>query len=319
MIKRFFTYHPMMKLFSLFFAASLWFVIHSEKLREMSVNIPVRFQNLPPGSIMTGEIPDMIRLKLRGNKMRMAKMDDEFFAPYNINLEGAKIGHSTYPIYPEDFKVPFGVSIDRIQPQVIHVTLSKTVIKPVNVEAKMVGTPMPGYMLKSVQVDPSQVQIRGDEIQIEEVKNLTTEEINLDGRSSSFEGDFSIDMRNKRLNLLTPSVHVSVNIEEKTGSETILSVPIKWTEQEGILMKKYNAHPQLESVSIKFTGPLSKVFELVKNPPSPALSHKQLVSALRGRREAMIDLEMAPMDGIQFEVEPKAIKLIYGAQGNPTK
>lgn len=314
MIKRFFTYHPLMKIFSLLFACSLWFVIRGEKLREMSVNIPVRFQNLPAGTIMTGDVPDMIRLKLRGTKMRMAKMDDEFFAPYNINLEAAKMGDNTFWIYSEDFKVPFGVTIDRIMPQLIHITLSKTVIKPVTVEAKTTGNPMPGYVLKSVQVNPSQVQIRGDENQLGLIKLLTTDEINLDGRSSSFEGDFSVDLRGFRVNLLTPTVHVAVAIEEKTGSETILSVPVKWTEQDGVLMKKANAHCQPETVSIKFTGPLSKVFDLVKNPISPALNHKQLAAALRQHREAMIDLDMPTVAGVQFEVEPKAIKLVYGVK-----
>lgn len=313
-MKRFFTYHPWMKFFSLLFACSLWLVIRAEKQREMSVNIPVRYQNLPAGALMTGEVPDMIRLKLRGTKMRMANMDDEFFAPYNINLEGAKMGLNTFRIYPEDFKVPFGVTIDRIQPQMLHITLSKTVIKPVSVEAKMTGNPMPGYILKSVQVNPSQIQIRGDESQLDTIKDLHTEEINLEGRSASFEGDFSVDIHGYRVNLLTPTVHVMVTIEEKTGSETILSVPIKWTEADGIWMKKTNAQTQPETVSVKITGPLSKVFELVKNPPSPMLSHKQLVSALKNRREAMIGLEMPEMDGVQFEVEPKTIKLIYGGK-----
>jgi YbbR domain-containing protein len=311
-VRRFFTEHPLMKLFSLALACGLWFVIRGEKLTEMSVNIPVKFQNLPAGTIMTGDIPDMIRLKLRGTKMRMAKMDDDFFVPYAINLEGAKMGDNTFWIYPEDFKVPFGVNIDRIVPQLIHVVLSKTVMKPVNVEAHIVGTPMPGYSMTSVQISPTQVQIRGDQPQLDVIQTLVTDEINLDGRKSSFEGDFSIDLRGYRVSLLTPMVHVKVDINEKVGSETILAVPIRWTEANAALMNKNSAGCSVISASVKITGPVSKVFELVKDPPSPMLNQKQLISALKQHREALISLDMPKIEGVQFEVEPKVVKLIYG-------
>ena len=265
---------------------------------------------------MTGDVPDMIRLKLRGTKLRMEKMDDEFFAPYVINLEGAKMGQNTYWIYAEDFKIPFGVNVDRIQPQTIHVTLAKTILKPVNIEPKISGTPMPGYSLKIVTVNPTQVQIRGDQTQLDQIQSLSTQEINLDGRSVTFEDDVPVDLLGYRVGLLTTTVHVKVEIDEKTGTETILGVPVRWTEQNGIMMEKTNAHCQQDSVSIKVTGPLSRVFDLVKNPPSPMLNQKQLTSALKNRREAMISLDMPAVEGVKFEVEPKAVKLIYDAQGN---
>lgn len=214
MIKRFFTYHPLMKFFSLALACVLWVFIRGEKLVEMSVNIPVKFQNLPSGTIMTGDVPDMIRLKIRGTKLRMGKMDDDFFTPYVIDLEGAKMGPNNFWIYAEDFKVPFGVNINRIQPQIIHVILSKTVMKPVSIEANIVGTPLPGFQMKSVIINPTQVQVRGDQTQLDEIKTLTTEEISLEGREKSFEGDFTVDLKGYRANVLTPAVHVAIEIEK---------------------------------------------------------------------------------------------------------
>lgn len=313
-MKRFFTHHPLMKLFSLLIACALWVVIRGEKLVEMSVNIPVKFINLPAGTIMTGDLPDMIRLKLRGTKLRMEKMDDDFFKPYVINLEGAPLGNKTYWIYAEDFKIPFGVNINRIQPQTVHVTLARTVVKPVNIEAKISGTPMPGYQVKSMLINPTQAQIRGDQDQLDLIQVLTTEEINLDGRSVSFEGDYAVDLRGYRVSLLTPTVHVSVVIDEKTGSENILNIPIRWTEENGIAMRKLNAHIQPETASIKVSGPLTKVFEFIKTPPSPMLNQKQLLRALKDHREALINLDMPAIEGMQFEVEPKAVKLVYEPQ-----
>ncbi|MCC7459931.1 MAG: YbbR-like domain-containing protein [Proteobacteria bacterium] len=314
MIRRFFTYHPLMKLFSFGLACVMWVIIRGEKLTEMSVNIPVKFENLPAGTIMSGDVPDMIRLKLRGTKLRMGKMDDDFFTPYVINLDGAKMGNNSFWIYAEDFKVPFGVSINRIQPQNIHVLISKTATKPVSVEAKVVGNPMPGFSAKSISVNPTQVQIRGDQAQLDLINVLNTEEINLDGRSTSFQADFPIDLRGYRVNLLTPTVHVTVEIEEKTGTETILSVPVRWTEANGVDMKKDGARCLPETVTMKVTGPLSKVFEIVKNAPSPMLNQRQLNSALRNNREAMIDLDLQAIEGMKLEVEPKAVKLIYEQQ-----
>jgi YbbR domain-containing protein len=314
MIRRFLTYHPLMKIFSLGLACILWVIIRGEKLTEMTVNIPVKFENLPTGTIMNADVPTSIRLKLRGTKLRMGKMNEDFFTPYVINLEGAKMGHNSHWIYAEDFKIPFGVSINRIQPQNIHVLLSKIITKPVVVEPRVVGNPMPGYSLKSVQINPTQVQIQGDQSQVELISVLGTEEINLDGRSTSFQGDFNVDLRGYRANVLVPTVHVQVEIEEKSGTETILSVPVRWSDTQGEALKKVQARIVPETITMKVTGRLSQVFEIVKNPPSPMLNVKQLSTSLRGGREALISLDLPDVEGMKFEVEPKAVKLIYEQQ-----
>ncbi|MEZ4845823.1 MAG: CdaR family protein [Bdellovibrionota bacterium] len=300
-----------MKLFSLALACGLWFVIRGEKLTEMSVNIPVKFENLPAGTIMNSDVPNTIRLKLRGSKLRMAKMNEDFFTPYVINLEGSKMGHNSFGFMPKTSKCHFGVSINRIQPQNIHVLLSKIMTKPVTVEPRIVGNPMPGFSLKSVQINPTQVQIQGDQAQLELINVLGTEEINLDGRSTSFQGDYDVDLRGYRANLLVSTVHVQVEIEEKTGTETILSVPVKWTEAQAEEIKKDGARIQPETVTMKVSGRLTQVFEIVKNPISPTLNAKQLNAALRGNREAVIFLDLPVAEGMKFEVEPKAVKLIY--------
>ncbi len=312
MIKRFFTYHPFMKMFSLLLASLLWFAIRTEKHREMNVNIPIRYVNLPSGTTMAGPIPDMIRLKLRGSNLRMAKMDDEFFSPYQINLEDANMGLNTFRIFSEDFKVPFGVTIDRIQPATIHVDLAKSIIKAVPIDAKIVGHPAPGFAFKSKKVSPMEVQIRSYPAQLDMIQSLRTEEIPLDGKNRSFEGDFKVDTRGLNVAVLNSSVHVVVEIEEKKGTETILSIPIRWSDQDGILLKKSNAHFVPDTVSIKITGPSSKVFDLVKTPPSPMVSHKQVVSALKQRKEALIRVDLPKINSIQFEVEPRTVKLVYG-------
>ena len=80
------------------------------------------------------------------------------------------------------------------------------------------------------------------------------------------------------------------------------------------MMKKLNARIVPEKASVKVSGPLTKVFEFIKTPPSPMLNQKQLHNALRFHREALINLDMPAIDGMQFEVEPKSVKLEYDEQ-----
>jgi YbbR domain-containing protein len=217
MMRSIFTSHPLMKLLSLLLALALWIFVRGEKQKELNVNIPVKYQNLPTGMMMVGDYPDMIKLKLRGPKSRMAKLDDKFFTTYIIDLDGIKPGQNPYWIYAEDFKVPFGISVDRIQPQSFQINVAKSSYKSVPVTANLVGEPLEGYVVKSVKVDPPQVQIRSYNDLLNRISAFKTVSIDLEGRSRSFEGDFDIDRGKYKVTLMAEKVHVVVEIESKVA------------------------------------------------------------------------------------------------------
>ena len=271
----------------------------------------MKYLNVPAGMLVTGDIPDMIRLKIRGSKMRLAKINEEFFAPYQINLEGATTGKNIYRIYSDDFKVPFGVNVDRVQPAAINVTLDKSIFKTITINPNITGAPAPGYVFKIARVKPSEVQIQSYAALLNQVDSLGTEEINLSGRHKSFEGDYKVDTKGFNVSLLNQTVHVSVEIDEKKGSDTVLSVPIRWQDSDAVLMNRAGGKIQPDTVSIKITGATSKVFDLVKNPPTPGLNRKEFLASLKQRKDASIHVELPPIDGIDFEVEPSTVKLIY--------
>ena len=203
-----------MKLVSLLLAALLWFTIRADRQQAMTFRIPLQYQNLPEGTMITEDVPGNIRVRLRGSKMKMANMGEEFFAPYVVNLEEAKIGDNARRVYRSDFKVPFGVNIVEIKPEILQFNLGKALTKVVPVEPKIVGFPAKGYRLKSVDVSPSEVQIRSHLSQLDSIQKLYTEEINLEGRRRSFDGRYKLNTLDFDIMTFNEKVGISFEIEK---------------------------------------------------------------------------------------------------------
>lgn len=311
MIKRIFTDHPIMKMISICLAVLFWFVIRNEKQRELTVNIPVRYQNIPEGLIVTENPIDMIKLKLRGSKTRLAKMDDEFFSPYQINLEASVPGKNTFRVYPEDFKVPFGVVIDRIQPQIINLTMERLALKIIPIKPKTIGQPAQGYVVKTIRTIPSEIQLQSYDSQLKKIESFSTEPIQLSGHQKTFEGEFKIDSKGIVLGSNEQMVKVSVEIEEQRQSQTISSVPIRLGTQDEALMKKLRITFVPSTVSVRVSGPESRVAYLQKNPPQVIVNRKQWIAAIKSKKDSKIQLEVNKVEGVQLDIEPSAVKLVY--------
>lgn len=300
-----------MKIFSICLAILFWFIIRNEKQKEITVNIPVRYQSIPEGLVMSESPVDMVRVKLRGSKTRLSKMDDEFFSPYQINMEGAVSGKNTFRLYPEDFKVPFGVTIDRIQPAVININMEKLALRTVPIKPKLVGQPPAGFVVKSVRAVPFELQVQSFESQLKQIDSFSTEPIQLAGHQKSFDGDFKIESKGFKLSANDQIVKVFVEIEEKKDVKTISSVPIHVSSQDQAMIKKLKASLSPTIVNIKATGPESRLEYLSKNPPQVMLDRKQLSAALKSKKDSKIDVEMNKVEGVQFELEPSVVKLVY--------
>ncbi|MCB0327935.1 MAG: hypothetical protein KDD52_10015, partial [Bdellovibrionales bacterium] len=180
-MKKFFFKYPITKMISLLLAMTLWLMVHGDRQKEITVDVPIKFEDLP-GELMTvGAVPQTIRVRLKGSQTRLSKIDDSYFTPHALNLSKARPGINTFWVYEEDFKVPFGVSVMRVYPQAIRLELDFAQIQWVPVEAKLEGDLDLGYTIDQISIVPSKVRIRKKKKKIGEVKTIYTEEISIAG------------------------------------------------------------------------------------------------------------------------------------------
>lgn len=180
------------KLTSLIFAVILWFFVMSRGRTEVSFQSPVEFRNIPQALVLVGEPPKSLDAWIQGQEssLRGLKGND---VKTTIDLSGAKEGESTYYIGVEDVRVPFNLKVVRINPTSIRVRLDRLIVKTVEVRPTIVGKPAPGFRLKKVKIHPPSLKVEGAKMDVESLRFLRTEPIDITGTYESFDYDGKID------------------------------------------------------------------------------------------------------------------------------
>ena len=116
----------------------------------------------------------------------------------------------------------------RVDPQEITFTLEPLTEKRVSVMPDLRGAPAYGFELVQSSVTPSNVVIRGARSRVQGVTALSTEEIDLTGRTGSFASKVKIVLPNALVKIAGDSAaDFKATIQESTVSRTIDSVAIE--------------------------------------------------------------------------------------------
>src|SRR5262245_39096835 len=119
-----------LKLASLGLAVMLWFVIAGEKTSEMGLQIPVELQNFPRDLELTGDPVDTVEVRLRASPGVMQQLGPSEISA-QIDLAGASEGERIVHLTPDAIRVPFGVTVVRINPAILNLNLERTLQKVV--------------------------------------------------------------------------------------------------------------------------------------------------------------------------------------------
>lgn len=120
-----------------------------------------------------------------------------------------------------------------IQPEVINVSVPVAKLPPgklVDVKARFVGAPAPGFQTGTVRVEPTTVKVRGDAAAIAAVDSIVTRDIDLSGAAASFATDVQLILPTG-VQLAEPAiVRVSVEVVPPQASRIFESVPVLVTD-----------------------------------------------------------------------------------------
>lgn len=120
---RFFTRHWELKLLALAFSAGLWvFVMTSEKT-NLIMSLPLDLDSVPRELVVTGEKPESVEVQLHGLRSSLSRVSPDSLR-VRVNLAGARPGDLLVSLGAEQIVVPPGVSVLRVNPAVVRVTLA---------------------------------------------------------------------------------------------------------------------------------------------------------------------------------------------------
>jgi hypothetical protein len=114
--------HWELKLAALMLSFALWvFVMTSEKA-EVVLAAPVELDGIPQGLEVVGERPDSVDVQLHGLRAILARVGPEQVRA-RVSLAGARPGEVVLRLVPDQITAPSGVTVLRVSPSRLRVTL----------------------------------------------------------------------------------------------------------------------------------------------------------------------------------------------------
>jgi hypothetical protein len=293
------------KLASLGLAGVLWFVIAGEKTSEMGLEVPVELQNFPRDLELTGDAVTQVEVRLRASPgiiQQVGKGD----VSARIDLAGASEGERIVHLSADSIRVPFGVTVVRINPSIITLNFERTLQKPVPVRPRLIGRPQPDHEVAEVTAEPAEVLIAGPKGRVQEIESAFTEPVSVEGAAATVSDTVNIGLEDPVLRIQgSPSVRVTATVREVEQTRTFESLAVD--------VRGGRATLRPAAVRVVLRGPLSALKGLSPLVLRPYVDLANLSGA--GQGTVALQLDQAPA-GVRVErIEPDRVAVRPGGQG----
>lgn len=175
-----------LKFISLVLAIVLWYFVGGEDRVIKNVMIPIEIINLPRDLVISNQFKKEIEVTVSGPRSMIQEMSSRAITR-QVDLSLATPGTMVLENDNDHIPVPRGITVQRVQPSSIILSLDKLIQKKFPVFAKTVGKVANGYLVKSLKMDPDFITITGPLTTLSQVSELNTRPINLDGMKQSIQ------------------------------------------------------------------------------------------------------------------------------------
>jgi len=167
------------KLFSLVLAVFLWFFTIGEPTVTTFETAPVAFRDIPSGLEIVSNVPETVRLEVKGPQSVLDRAGSEEIA---VVLDLSSVhnpGLRTFTIDQHHVILPSGVELVRPIPSQIRLRFEQRISLPVSVKIRFSGSPPEGYRVRQAEADPKEVSISGAENRVRQIDFVETDPIDL--------------------------------------------------------------------------------------------------------------------------------------------
>ena len=224
------------KLLALGITLALWLAVSDlNKPRTIRTAVQLNFI-LPSNMDISNETPKTVEVELTGSRERLNSMKLLDLVA-TLDISDTQAGERVIRLLPErvQMELPTGVKIDSFRPTTIPVRLELNVERQLPVEIKLDGQPADGYEVVRSSAQPGTVTVRGPASLVENLKQAPTETISIAGRNESFTANrVVIDVSDQKIDLLTPVVDVTIDIEQKKNT----ALPVSSALAERLVAEK---------------------------------------------------------------------------------
>lgn len=217
-----------MKLIALVITLALWFGVSglrepkTERLRSVALNLrvsnDVEITNSPVKEI------DIV---VTGDDRKISQINKENLL-VSVDLTDSPAGDRSVQLTPENVNIdlPPGVKIVDLQPDRIAVKLEKVEEREIPVKVETEGAVSDNYEVYQSLAVPPKIRVRAPESYIKTLDQISTEKIDLTGKSADFTArQVSLVVLSPKVKLIDTIVDVIFRIGEKR-SERMFMIPV---------------------------------------------------------------------------------------------
>ncbi len=201
--------------------AGIWFGFTRSQDTIIALNVPIEYVNRPANYDILDTSVDEAKLQLFGSSALIKSLGPGQVG-VRVDLSKAAEGRNTFTITQDDIILPPGVSLNKIQPAIIDVTLDIPASKELPIQVDWTGRLPENATLTQVSVVPETVKVVGGSKTLEKVSTVYTSPVRLDSLSKSGSLTSQIVLSPPSLKL-APSysdrVTVRYQLEEKKPSK----------------------------------------------------------------------------------------------------
>ena len=240
-----------MKLAALVITLALWLGVTglSTPTTQRLTGIPlnVHFSTNIEVTNMPIEEVDIV---ISGDRRRISQINKNDLV-VSLDISDMVPGDRVLQLTPENVNLtlPTGVKLDEIQPNRIPVRIEPVEEREIPVQAETGGDLPEGYELYERIVSPPRVRVRGPAGYIRSLDFVSTERIDLSGRTADFSvRQVPVSISNPQATVLEPVVDVTFRIGERR-LERLYLVPIKDDPFKRATVVLYGGRSLFEGVS----------------------------------------------------------------------
>jgi YbbR domain-containing protein len=220
-----------LKIISLLLAFFLWYSINvSERDAERVLELPVVVRKLPPDLIVVSGPDRAVSATLRGPRTILDGVDEQR-GRVALDLLAATPGEMRIELTPDMIRpeLPRRLKLVRLEPQRLKVQVERLLRRRVPVRAELAGAPALGYMTAESSVRPAEVEVAGPKSKVEDLKEIRTEPIDMQGMEHGFQRNTLLAWAGDLVSFTPDHVLVSVSVEEVSVSREFKDLPVRVT------------------------------------------------------------------------------------------
>jgi YbbR domain-containing protein len=201
-----------LKILSVVIAFVLWLVVVGGGKSQLAASAVVEYTGLAGDLVLVGRPRDSVQVELEAARWAVARLTPGAVRA-RVNLAGMREGENVATLSPDLVEAPPGVTVRRVTPNRLQVTLAAAVAKTLQVVPQIRGAPEPDHVIHGVTVEPATVQVKGARSTIEGRTTVETVPVDIAGRRETVSQ--SVGLALPESVYLTDQQKVQVTVEIK--------------------------------------------------------------------------------------------------------